>query len=162
MESDTWQHVEHPRQAGSQLQQAVAGGESACSSAPPDTDSSDVVLLPTKCELTVSINTGKHSGTTHVRASVKVDRLQMQVNKAQIADVACMQDQYAVWLLRNQYAILRPTGWRSSADSTVTPRQGICHLAPFSLYLYICHIANGCQMLCTLVKACGCAHWAVV
>lgn len=126
MESDTWQHVEHPSAAVSQPQQPLTETQMSDSSASTVRHDADVILLPTKCELSISISTDKHSGFTHVGASVKVDRVQLQLHKSQISDVLRMQDQYAVWMLRNQYAVLRPTGWRSSADNgSVTPRQGV-------------------------------------
>lgn len=138
MESETWQHVEHPASSidlsspvskpqhtkGEQNQPPAPAPHTSDSSASAGMDDSDVVLLPTTCELTLSISTDKQSSVMHVGAHVKVDRVQLQVHRDQIADVAHMQDQYAVWTLRNQYATLRPTGWRSCADTAVTPRQG--------------------------------------
>ena len=138
MEFDTWQHVQHPATSADpscpdsqpqqtqrvQTQQSLSKRHKAGSSVSTDMDGNDVVLLPTTCELTLSISTDKQSSVSHVGANVKVDRVQLQVHKDQIADVAHMQDQYAVWTLRNQYATLRPTGWRSGAGSPVTPRQG--------------------------------------
>ena len=131
MESDAWQHVERPAStagppyAASAAPQPLARSQQSDGSVSADGDRADVVLLPTKCELTISISTDKQTGVTHVGANAKVDRLEVQVHKDQISDMAFMQDQYAVWLLRNQYAALRPTGWRSSADRAVPSRQVI-------------------------------------
>lgn len=129
MESDAWQHVEHPvgtavaPNAVSATPQPSARTQLPEGAVSADVDEADVVLLPTKCELTISISTDKQTGVTHVGANAKVDRLEVQVHKEQISDMVSMQDQYAVWLLRNQYAALRPSGWRSSADTAVPSRQ---------------------------------------
>ena len=129
MESDAWQHVEHPPStaapsyAASPACQPLARTQQSDGSVSADNDTADALLLPTKCELTISISTDKQTGVTHVGANVKVDRFELQVHKDQISDMVFMQDQYAVWLLRNHCAALRPTGWRSSADRAVPPRQ---------------------------------------
>lgn len=129
MESDAWQHVEHPASTAGALNavsttpQPLARTQQPEGAVSADVDEADVVLLPTKCELTISISTDKQTGVTHVGANAKVDRLEVQVHKEQISDMAFMQDQSAVWLLRNRYAALRPTGWRSSADKAVPSRQ---------------------------------------
>ena len=128
MDANAWQHVEHPvisalpPDASSAARQPLADADTSESPVSADRDAADVVLLPTKCELTISMSTDKQTGVTHIGASAKVDRLQVQVHQEQINDMVFMQDQYAVWLLRNQYAALRPTGWQSSIDKAVPPR----------------------------------------
>ena len=84
------------------------------------------MLPPTNCDLRISIKTDKHSGVTRLAAVALVEKLQLHLHKDQIADIAWLQDQYTVWTLRNQYAVLRPTGWRSFNDTTVSPRQVRC------------------------------------
>lgn len=127
MESDAWQHVEHPASTAASPKAVSTGPQPLARTQQPegalDVDEADVILRPTKCELTISISTEKQTGVTHVGANAKVDRLEVQVHKEQISDMAFMQDQYAVWLLRNQYAALRPTGWQSSAGTAVPSRQ---------------------------------------
>lgn len=128
MESDAWQHVERPASTPAPpyaASQPLACTQQSDGSVSADGDRADVVLLPTKCELTISISTEKQTGVTHLGANAKLDRLEVQVHQEQISDMVFMQDQCAVWLLRNQYATLRPTGWRSSADKAVPPRQVI-------------------------------------
>ena len=136
MESDAWQHVEHPAKtagapaAASSAHQPSADTQNADDSMSGDGVRPDMVLLPTKCELTISMSSDKHTGVTHIGADAKVDRLQVQLHKEQISDMSFVQDQYAVWMLRNRYAALRPTGWRSTADKVVPSRQ----------------VASGCNM----------------
>ena len=128
MGSDAWQHVEHPASTAahsdtaSPAPQPLARTQQSDDSVAADDDRADVVLLPAKCELTISISTDKQTGVTHIGANAKVDRLEVQVHKEQISDMVFMQDQCAVWLLRNQYAAFRPSGWRSPADKAVPPR----------------------------------------
>lgn len=128
MESDAWQHVEHPaRTAGApdpaSPPRQAADTQPSGGAMSADGDRADMVLLPTKVELTISMSTNKHTGVTHIGANAKVDRLEVQVHKEQISEMTFMQDQYAVWMLRNQYAALRPTGWRSTADKFIPSRQ---------------------------------------
>ena len=178
MESDAWQHVEHPPSTAvppyvaSPAYQALARTHQSDGSVSAEGDTADVLLLPTKCELTISISTHKQTGVTHVGANVKVDRLALQVHKDQISDMVFMQDQYAVWLLRNQYAALRPTDWRSSADKAVSPRQAAVaqqcrlsygfaaptrHLRPFSWLLPYCSVATPpFSLFHTCLSACYC------
>ena len=152
MGSDAWQHVEHPAstaapsRAVSPATQPLACTQQSDDSVSADDDRADV-LLPTKCELTISISTDKQTGVTHIGANAKVDRLEVQVHKEQISDMVFMQDQYAIWLLRNHYAALRPTGWRSPADKAVPPRQ--VTLAMFACET-LCLVAICCH-LCTMM-----------
>lgn len=154
MGSDAWQHVEHPAStaapsdAASPAPQPLARTQQSDDSVGADDDRADVVLLPTKCELTISISTDKQTGVTHIGANGKVDRLEVQVHKEQISDMVFMQDQYAVWLLRNHYAALRPSGWRSPADTAVPPRQVILAMFACKLLCLVgisCHL---CMMIC--------------
>ncbi|DBA81627.1 TPA: hypothetical protein ACH3X1_007382 [Trebouxia sp. C0004] len=126
MELDSWQHIEHPAGGPTKpmtdnatLQHINAG----VSSLSVDTDNLSLVLPPTNCDLRVSMKTDKHTGVTRLGAVALVERVQLHLHKAQISDIARMQDQYAVWNLHNQYAALRPTGWRSDAAAAVTPRR---------------------------------------
>ncbi len=128
MELDSWQHVEHPAGGSAKpmpdsatLQHADADLGST-SSVPVDTDNLNLILPPTNCDLRVSMKTDKHTGVTHLGAVALVERVQLHLHKDQISDITRMQDQYAVWNLHNQYAVLRPTGWRSDAATAVTPR----------------------------------------
>ena len=40
----------------------------------------------------------------------------------QVADMVRLLDAKSVWALRNKYAQLRPTGWRSDPSVKVSPR----------------------------------------
>lgn len=129
MESDAWLHVEHPPStagvpaAASPAHQPSSDTQKSNASLSVDGMRPDVVLVPTKCELTISMSSDKHTGVTRIGADAKVDRLQVQLHKEQISDMIFVQDQCAVWVLRNQYAALRPTGWRSTPDKLVPSRQ---------------------------------------
>ena len=128
MELDRWQHIEHPAGGSAKtmtgnatLQHANADLRST-SSGSVDTDNLSLILPPTTCDLRVSMKTDKHTGVTRLGAVALVERVQLHLHKDQISDIAHMQDQYAVWNLHNQYAVLRPTGWRSDAATAVPPR----------------------------------------
>ena len=128
MELDSWQHVEHPAGGSAKtmtgnatLQHANADLRSTSSDS-VDTDNLSLILPPTNCDLRVSMKTDKHTGVTRLGAVALVERVQLHLHKDQVSDIARMQDQYAVWNLHNQYAVLRPTGWRSDAATAVTPR----------------------------------------
>lgn len=128
MELDSWQHVEHPAAASAKpmtdsatLQHASADVRSSRSPS-VHTDSLSLILPPTNCDLRVSMKTDKHTGVTRLGAVALVEIVQLHLHKDQISDIRGMQDQYAVWNLHNQYAVLRPTGWRSDAATAVTPR----------------------------------------
>ncbi len=134
MESQSWQHIEHPAGASAKpmtdnvtLQHANADVRSI-SSVFVDTDNLSLILPPTNCDLRVSMKTDKHTGVSRLGAVALVERVQLHLHKDQISDIARMQDQYAVWNLHNQYAVLRPTGWRSdvAAAVAVTPRWVKC------------------------------------
>jgi len=128
MELDSWQHIEHPAGGSvkattdnATLQHTDADFRST-SSVSVDTDNLSLILPPTNCDLRVSMKTDKHTGVTRLGAVALVERVQLHLHKDQISDITRMQDQYAVWNLHNQYAVLRPTGWRSDAATAVTPR----------------------------------------
>ena len=128
MELDGWQHIDHPAGGSAKptpdsatLQHANADLGST-SSVSVDTDNLNLILPPTNCDLRVSIKTDKHTGVTRLGAVALVERVQLHLHKDQVSDIARMQDQYAVWNLHNQYAVLRPTGWHSDAAAAVTPR----------------------------------------
>jgi len=132
MELDSWQHIEHPAggsakpmpdSATLQHTDADLGSTSSISS---DRDNLSLILPPTNCDLRVSMKTDKHTGVTRLGAVALVERVQLHLHKDQIYDIARMQDQYAVWNLHNQYAVLRPTGWRSDATVASTPRWVKC------------------------------------
>ncbi len=132
MELDSWQHIEHPAGGSAKpmldsatLQHADADLGST-SSVPVDTDNLSLILPPTNCDLRVSMKTDKHTGVTRLGAVALVERVQLHLHKDQISDIARMQDQYAVWNLHNQYAVLRPTGWRSDSTVAVSPRWAKC------------------------------------
>ena len=46
----------------------------------------------------------------------------MPLCNMQVADIVRLLDARAVWALRNKYALLRPTGWRSDLAVKVSPR----------------------------------------
>ncbi|KAA6426735.1 MAG: vacuolar sorting-associated 13F-like [Trebouxia sp. A1-2] len=68
---------------------------------------------------------GMHLGLVETGYDDQKIKIKMKESgmKDQISDITRMQDQYTVWNLHNQYAVLRPTGWRSDAASAVTPRR---------------------------------------
>ena len=128
MELDGWQHIEHPAGGSAKpmpdsatLQHAGADCRST-SSVPVDTANLSLILPPTNFDLRVSMKTDKHTGVTRLGAVALVERVQLHLHKDQVSDIARMQDQYAVWNLHNQYAVFRPTGWRSDVATAVTPR----------------------------------------
>lgn len=128
MESDLWQYVEHPvssipkGMSEDAAQQQVSAGSRSTGLATADSTTLSLVLPPTNCDLRISMKTDKHTGVTRLGAVALVERVQLHLHKDQISDMARMQDQYTVWTLHNQYAVLRPTGWRSSTETAVSPR----------------------------------------
>ena len=132
MELESWQHIEHPAGGSTKAttdNATLQHGDTdlgSTSSVPVDTDNLSLILPPTNCDLRVSMKTDKHTGVTCLGAVALVERLQLHLHKDQISDITRMQDQYAVWNLHNQYAVLRPTGWRSDATVPVTPRWVKC------------------------------------
>ncbi|KAL3152367.1 hypothetical protein ABBQ32_001427 [Trebouxia sp. C0010 RCD-2024] len=85
MESDAWLHVEHPPStagvpaAASPAHQPSSDTQKSNASLSVDGMRPDVVLVPTKCELTISMSSDKHTGVTRIGADAKVDRLQATV-----------------------------------------------------------------------------------
>ncbi len=158
MESDAWQHVEHPVSGTSkplthdtQHQPGLAGVRSN-SSVLLEEDNVSQILPPTNCDLRISMKTDKHTGVTRLGAVALVERVQLQLHKDQICDIARMQDQYAVWNLHNQYGVLRPTGWRSHPGTNVSPRSA-CHtnVACAVKMLTVLHALLCCAVLCRAV-----------
>ena len=129
MESDSWHHVTHPVSGNAkaiEVSNQQEATDPARQSLLAETSSPCHILPPTNCDLRVSMKTDKHNGVMRLGAVALLERLQLQVNKEQLADIAWLQDQFAVWALRNQHAPLRPTGWRSSDKSTVSARYSCC------------------------------------
>lgn len=87
-----------------------------------NTDSSAFVLHPMDCDLRVSTKTDKRSGMTVLSTLALMEGVHLQLDKQQICDIVRLMDLLATWELRNRYAVLRPTGWRSNAAVAVPPR----------------------------------------
>ena len=128
MDPDAWQQVEHPvlsqaePASGEAAEQHLDGEVRSGSWASLHTADTSTILPPTDCDLRISIKTDKHTGVTRLGAVALVEEVQLCFHKEQMSDVARMQDEYAVWNLHNQYAVLRPTGWRSDSSTTVPSR----------------------------------------
>ena len=128
MESDAWQHVELPSGSkanpgdGPAPQQPFNADLGCNSSKSADSNRLSYVLPPTNCDLRISMKNDRHTGVVRLGAVALVERVQLQLHRDQICDIARMQDQYAIWNLRNQYAVLRPTGWRSQSSTSVSSR----------------------------------------
>ena len=86
------------------------------------TDSSAFVLHPMDCDLRVSTKTDKRTGMTVLSTLALMEGVQLQLDKQQICDIVQLIDLLAIWEVRNRYAVLRPTGWRSNAAVAVPPR----------------------------------------
>lgn len=85
-------------------------------------DASHFMLHPMSCDLRVSTKTDKRNGMTKFSTLVLMEGLQLQLDKQQICDVVRVMDLFVVWELRNRYAVLRPTGWRSDPDNLIPIR----------------------------------------
>lgn len=165
MADSTWQHVNHPshlEQTAAQpaVDNSIANGshvlQSAAHDSGPVTDkhvdditedfdtaaerSSDAqaiayVLHPMSCDLRVSTKMDKRTGMTRFSTLALMESVQLHLNKEQICDMARISDLLAVWELRNRYAVLRPTGWRSNAGIVVSPRSDASSAIPLVVHL---------------------------
>lgn len=54
--------------------------------------------------------------------TVVVQRVEMQLQQAQLHNVIAFADRATIWSLRGKYAVYRPAGWRSDPHSSVSWR----------------------------------------
>lgn len=87
-----------------------------------NTNAVSYILRPINSDLRVSTKTDKRTGMTKLSTLALVENVQLQLNNQQMCDLVRISDLFAVWDLRNRYAVLRPTGWRSDEHVVVPPR----------------------------------------